>query len=265
MVIMVWDDATQNYRVGPTLEKEVYTFEKFWNQWKGQWNSALIQLFLKQTVITNPFLDERFVLVQKIDRQGSKPYLVVLLFQLADYAQQFETLSAQNFYLIQRDGKVLLGPEKELGKNLKDSLPVAFLNMTTQLTSSGTESVEDSEGVDRLVSYATVGWGDLYVVSTVAKAKALGAVDILKRKSILFFVILVAATTILSLLASSAVTQALTQLFEATNEVSKGHFNKKVQIESADEVGALAQNFNRMAAEVSRLMVQTAEKARMEN
>lgn len=265
MVIMVWDDAAQNYRVGPTLEKEVYTFEKFWNQWKVQWNAALIQLFLKQTVITNPFLDERFVLVQKIDRQGSKPYLVVLLFQLADYAQQFETLSAQNFYLIQRDGKILLGPEKELGKNLKDSLPVSFLSMTNQLTSSGTESVEDSQGIDRLVSYAAVGWGDLYVISTVAKAKALSAVDILKRKSILFFVILVAATTILSLLASSTVTQALTQLFEATSEVSKGHFDVKVQIESEDEVGALAQSFNRMAAEVSRLMVRTAEKARMEN
>lgn len=264
MAVMVWDNSIQNYKVGPVLEKDAYTFEKFWGQWKGSWNPAMVQLFINQTVITNPFLDERFVLVQKIDRQGEKPYLVVLLFQLSEFAQQFQTLSAQNFYLIQRDGKVLLGGEKELGKNLRDSLPVEFLKMNKQ-AGSGVESVVDKEGIDRLVSFAAVGWGDLYVVSTVAESKALSAVDVLKRKSILFFVILVAATTILSLLASSTVTQALTQLFEATGEVSKGHFDVKVEVQSEDEVGALASNFNKMAAEVSRLMAQTAEKARMEN
>lgn len=264
MVVMVWDDSSQNYRVGPVLEKETYMFEKFWDQWKGAWNPAMVQLFMKQTVITNPFLDDRFVLVQKIDRPDAKPYLVVLLFQLTEFAQQFETLSAQNFYLVQKDGRILLGPEKEVGQNVRDFLPVAFLQMNKE-ASSGVETVIDKSKIEKLVSYAAVGWGDLFVVSTVAKSKALNAVDTLKRKSILFFIILVASTTILSLLASSTVTQALTQLFEATSRVSKGEFDVKVEVQSNDEVGALAVNFNRMAAEVSRLMQQTAEKARMEN
>ncbi len=264
MTIMMWDEGTNSYRVGPVLEKEAYGFEKFWSQWKGQWNPNLVQLFMNQTVVTNPFLDDRFVLVQKIDRPSGRPYLVILLFQLSDVAQQFETRSAQNFFLIQKDGKILLGSEDIVGKNLKDNLPVHFLDLNRQAAGSGVETVTDKAGVERLVSYASVGWGDLFVVSTVPEAKALGAVDILKRKSFLFLIILIAATTMLSLLASSAVTHALTELFEATGEVSKGHFDVKVSVNSNDEVGALAQNFNKMAAEVSRLMVQTAEKARME-
>ncbi len=265
MAVMVWDQKLQNYRVGPVLEKETYLFERFWSQWRSAWNPALVQLFIKQTVITNPFLDDRFVLVQKVESGSEKPFLVVLLFNLTEFAQQFETLSAQNFYLIQKDGKILLGSEKDLGKNLKDSLPVGFLKLNKQLSASGVETLEDREGVERLVSFAAVGWGDLYVVSSVAKSKALYAVEILKRKSVLFVIILVAATTILSLLASSAVTQALTQLFEATGRVSKGEFDVKVEIKTEDEVGALAANFNKMAEEVSRLMEQTAEKARMES
>ena len=264
MAIMVWDDKVGGYKVGPVLEKDAFGFEKFWSIWKGQWNPSLVQLFMNQTVVTNPFLDDRFVLVQKIDRQNERPYLVVLLFQLSDLSQQFQTRSAQSFFLLQKDGKILLGPEADLGKNLKDTLPVKFLTLNKQAAGSGVESIKDNKGVDKLVSYASVGWGDLYVVSTVPEMMALSAVDILKRKSLLFLIVLIAATTILSLLASSAVTNALTDLFEATGEVSNGNFDVKVAVNSSDEVGALAQNFNKMAAEVSRLMEQTAEKARME-
>lgn len=264
MSIMVWDDQIASYKVGPVLEKENYGFEKFWSQWKTQWNPNLVKLFMSETVVTNPFLDDRFVLVQKIDRPNSRPYLVVLLFQLSDLAQQFQTKSAQNFYLIQKNGKILLGPEVDLGQNLKDFLPVNFLNLNKQAAGSGVETIKDSKGTERLVSYASVGWGDLYVVSTVTEENALSALEILKRKSLLFLVVLIAATTILSLFASSVVTHALTELFEATGEISRGQFDVKVLVNSNDEVGALAQNFNKMAAEVSRLMVQTAEKARME-
>lgn len=265
MAIMIWDNSKANYQVGPVLEKSPYTFERFWESWRTQWNPSLVQVFMNQTVVTNPFLDNRFVIVQKIDRNEGRPYLVILLFDLSEFSQQFETMSAQNFYLIQRDGRIMLGPKSELGKNLRDQIPMEFLDLNKQISSSGVEKVIDKTGVAKLASYAAVEWGDLFVVSTVLESKALAAISVLKRKSFLFFVVLIAFTTILSLLASSTVTGALTQLFEATGRVSEGHFDVEVKVESNDEVGALAHNFNRMAAEVSRLMEQTAEKARMQN
>lgn len=265
MAIMAWNEKAAQYEVGPVLEKTPFTFEKFWLSWRQAWNPSLVQVFMNQTVVTNPFLDSRFVIVQKIDRADSRPYLVILLFDLAEFSEQFETLSAQNFYLVQRDGKILLGPKAELGSNLKDQIALSFLGMNKQVAGSGVEKVVDQKGITKLASFASVGWGDLFVVSTVLESKALSAIGVLKRKSFLFFIILMAVTVILSLLASSTVTQALTQLHEATEKVSEGQFNVQVSVESSDEVGALAENFNRMAAEVSRLMLQTAEKARMEN
>jgi sigma-B regulation protein RsbU (phosphoserine phosphatase) len=251
--------------VGPVLEKTPYTFEKFWESWRNQWNPSLVQVFMNQTVVTNPFYDSRFVIVQKIERPEGRPYLVVLLFDLSEFSQQFEALSAQSFYLIKRDGQILLGPQADLKKNLRDEIPLSFLDLSKKISSMGTETVTDKSGVVKLASFAAVEWGDLFVVSTVPETLAFSAVAVLKRKSLLFFVILLAFTTILSLLVSSTVTAALTQLFEATGRISQGHFDVEVKVEGQDEVGALAQNFNRMAAEVSRLMVQTAEKARMQN
>ncbi|HWU43211.1 MAG TPA: SpoIIE family protein phosphatase, partial [Bdellovibrio sp.] len=107
--------------------------------------------------------------------------------------------------------------------------------------------------------------GDLIVVTTVEKEKALGAVQILIRKSLIFFLILISITVIISLFASSGITHALTDLFDATKKVSEGDFKIRVKVNSNDEVGSLADNFNTMAEEVSRLMSQTAEKARMES
>ncbi|MFN8845634.1 MAG: SpoIIE family protein phosphatase [Bdellovibrionales bacterium] len=265
MAIMLWDNNKANYQVGPVLEKTPYTFEKFWESWRDQWNPSLVQVFMSQTVVTNPFFDSRFVIVQKIERPEGRPYLVILLFDLSEFSQQFEALSAQSFYLIKRDGQILLGPQADLKKNLRDEIPLSFLDLSKKISSMGTETVTDKSGVVKLASFAAVEWGDLFVVSTVPESLAFSAVAVLKRKSLLFFVILLAFTTILSLLVSSTVTAALTQLFEATGQISQGHFDVEVKVEGQDEVGALAQNFNRMAAEVSRLMVQTAEKARMQN
>jgi sigma-B regulation protein RsbU (phosphoserine phosphatase) len=72
-------------------------------------------------------------------------------------------------------------------------------------------------------------------------------------------------TAIVSLVASSSLTSSLTSLFQATKKVSEGDFNIRVKVNSSDEVGTLAENFNLMAAEVSRLLDETAQKARMES
>jgi phosphoserine phosphatase RsbU/P len=57
----------------------------------------------------------------------------------------------------------------------------------------------------------------------------------------------------------------LTQLLDATKSISQGKFDIKVPVTSRDEVGSLALSFNKMAAEVSRLLSETAESSRMQS
>lgn len=208
--------------------------------------------------------EDRVLIIERV-ASGEHVALFAILTRLAEVAEMFRTSTSQKLYLVNRGGRILFAPSDSKVENLSEIAAMSFLKQTMERVGQGAESLKDKSGREILVSFAKVGFGDLVVVSTVDRDKALSAVGILLRKSLIFFVILICAVVIVSLLASGQITQALSSLFDATQKVAEGDFNVHVNVKSQDEVGALADNFNLMAAEVSRLMDQTAEKARMES
>lgn len=217
-------------------------------------------------LVTVPFGDDRVFIFESVkDEATSRITVFLIVVQMSEVSETFQTSLSQKMYLIASDGTVLFGPDEMPGKKLQDFVKLSFLSDASSLVARGVETSKTGGGKDLLVSFSRAGFGDLVVVTTVEKEKALGAVQILIRKSLIFFGILISATVILSLFASNGLTQALRQLFNATKKVAEGDFNIRVNVKSSDEVGSLADNFNIMAAEVSRLLEQTAEKARMES
>lgn len=216
-------------------------------------------------ILRVPYGDDRAIVLEKFADKNETTIFLVLT-RLSETAEMFRTALSQKMYLISRDGNLLFGPSDETGaKNLSEIVSVSFLADPQAKVVQGAETSKDGDGQELLVSYSKAGFGDLVVVSTVSKDKALGAVQILIRKSLIFFVILICVTAMISLIASGTITQALSALFSATERVSQGDFAIRVDVKSSDEVGVLAENFNIMAAEVARLLEQTAEKARMES
>lgn len=217
-------------------------------------------------VVKVPFNDDRVMIFEKVSNETkTRNTIFVVVVKMSEAAEMFRAVTSQRMYLISQDGTVLFGPESMPGQKLQSVVDPNFLKETGSKVAQGAEAEKAVDGTDLLVSFAKAGFGDLTVVTTVEKAKALGAVQILIRKSLIFFGILISLTVIISLFASSGLTHALTDLFVATKKVAEGDFKIRVKVDSNDEVGSLADNFNIMAAEVSRLMDQTAEKARMES
>ena len=217
-------------------------------------------------LVRNPFNDDRAFIFEKVSNETKTQNTIFLVVvKMSEAAEMFRAVSSQKMYLISADGTVLFGPESMSGQRIQSVVSPAFLAKVGTRIAQGAEADKAKDGTDLLVSYSRAGFGDLIVVTTVEKEKALGAVQILIRKSLIFFLILISITVIISLFASSGITHALTDLFDATKKVSEGDFKIRVKVNSNDEVGSLADNFNTMAEEVSRLMSQTAEKARMES
>lgn len=217
-------------------------------------------------VVKVPFSDDRVFILEKVsDETKTRNTIFLVIVRMSEASEMFRAAMSQKMYLISQDGTVLFGPDGMPGKKLQETVTPSFLKGSTSQVAQGAETDKAADGTDLLVSFSKAGFGDLIVVTTVEKEKALGAVQILIHKSLIFFGILISLTIILSLFASSGITQALTQLFNATKKVAEGDFNIRVDVKSNDEVGSLADNFNIMAAEVSRLLDQTAEKARMES
>lgn len=217
-------------------------------------------------IVKSPFNDERlFIFEQVRDEATSRNTVFLLIVRVSEVAEMFKAARSQKVFLISRDGSIIFGPDEMNGHKIQQIVTPSFLTKASAQVSQGAEEVKTANESELLVSFSRVGFGDLIVVTTVEKKQALSAVQILIRKSLIFFGILISITVILSLIASSGLTQTLTQLFNATKKVAEGDFKIRVNVNSTDEVGSLADNFNIMAAEVSRLLDQTAEKARMES
>ena len=224
------------------------------------------ELTKKQTRLVFSFdKDDRLFIVERLDNDKSQKFLYFgMVIRLSELEQMFSTGVAQKIYLIDSTGKVIFGPPGLVGETILQQMDLKFLKNGSSI-SQGVEVSKDQNNTDHLISYSKVGFGDLFIITSVEKQKALGALDVLLRKSVIFFILLISLTAMISLLASNTLTQALTSLFDATKKVAEGKFNFQVNVKTNDEVGSLAENFNLMAAEVSRLLDQTAEKARMEN
>jgi phosphoserine phosphatase RsbU/P len=167
--------------------------------------------------------------------------------------------SLYSSFMVTRSGAIAVG-----GMSVVDTDLGLLKDVLKGKVNEGTTEAKLADGQTYLVSYATVGMGDLMVLSRVDKAKALKAVEVLIAKSLLFFVALLASTLLIAVFASNKLTSALRELFDATTKIAAGDFTVRVQPRSKDEVGGLAESFNFMAGEVARLMADTAEKARME-
>lgn len=181
---------------------------------------------------------------------------IVGLYRASELRDNFLNSKLYKLYLISKNGQVQIGPQEQ----------EAISEVISRIHKSGLPegSLEVLSGEEKLVGYANTKFDDLMVASIVSKRSALRAVDKLVIKSITFFVALISATVLIGLIASVKLTSALSDLFEGTKKIAKGQFDIRIQRRTNDEVGGLTDGFNFMAEEVSRLMQETKEKARME-
>jgi sigma-B regulation protein RsbU (phosphoserine phosphatase) len=208
--------------------------------------------------------EDKVLIAERIANPSNGDVFVFFLhFQIPQIAQFFKMQETFESFLVDQNGVVLFSPLNSDLENFHDFGELSFFSGENKFA-NGVEVLKRGKE-EWLVAFSKVLFGDLYVVTTTEKKSALHAVQELMKTSVAFLILLISATTVISLFASSSLTQSLTELFLATKKVAEGIFDIRVKVTSHDEVGSLAQSFNAMAGEVSRLLEATAEKARMES
>lgn len=259
-ILLFRKDAAGNFNKIGAMTKSTPQAQKFSEDEKVQ------GVLRTQAVANAAFLSEEPSLpgaVRVAFRLGEKEdpnqMVAMALFQSDDFIGAFAGAGDYSSFIVTRGGTVAVGQLDVISDDLK-----MFGDILKSKANDGAAETKLSDGLTYLVSYASVGIGDLVVMSKVNKKQVLKAVDELLRKSISFFVFLLALTLLISVFASNKLTSSLRELFEATTKIAKGDFTVRVVPRSNDEVGGLAESFNFMAGEVARLMESTAEKVRME-
>ena len=197
-----------------------------------------------------------FVAVKVETAKGSE--ISVVLVESPNLFSLFQKNSRDKSFLFHRKRGLLIGEQPIVG--LTDYLTK---NVFNKEASEKTDETRFGE-LDYLTSHSTVGAADLVVVSVIDKKSALEAVSQLIENSVAVTTILLTICLIIGVFAANGLTRTLRNLAEATSKVMEGDFSVRVKAESKDEIGDLAESFNKMTEEVSRLMLKTAENARME-
>jgi sigma-B regulation protein RsbU (phosphoserine phosphatase) len=206
-----------------------------------------------------PGLPGSIIMAFRLGEKTDVDYVVMIaLYKANELVGAFETIGMYDTAVMTRSGRLSIGSEAD-ETDLSELHGLLKANV-----SEGAVEARLKDGHLYLVSYADTGVGDMVVISKVDKTKALDAIDVLIFKSILFFFAVNAAALLISIYASSTMTESLRQMFRATRKIAEGDFSVRVDVQWKDEFGNLAESFNYMASVVSHLMNETAEKARLE-
>ncbi|MCE3010436.1 MAG: SpoIIE family protein phosphatase [Proteobacteria bacterium] len=229
----------------------------------GSLTQLINQLKNEDRLVRFPFKNEKMLMVEKVAIGAESPLYFLIMAEAHSLVSAFTAASGAEAFLVGAEGFILLGPAKNKAHYLRQLYDVQLDSVDKNSGWSFAKNTFSINGEEMISSFSQVPFGQLSVASFVPRSAAFQAVKILSQRSVIFFVLLIAAATIVSLIASGSLTATLAELSRAAQKVAGGVFDIKVAVKSKDEVGVLAQSFNQMAGEISRLMRETAEQARM--
>ncbi len=253
-----------NYNLDKQIEQNDF-IQKDWSKTNPELVTWLVEADLRQRIVKNIFNNNSLVLFEKIaPENGSFKFIVAIVYKNLNLVSTFQNPSQLKIYLNNDVGDILLGIPIDDSKNLSGLLNKNYFSeLKKKNGNDGTEIITGSNKISYLTSFSKTGFSDLTVTTLIDKKHALSAIKTLLRKSVLFFGFLLTITVLISMFSSQSLTKAIQDLFEGTQKIANGDFNFRLKIKSNDEVGGLVEGFNLMSTEISRLMKETAEKARM--
>ncbi|MGA8553298.1 MAG: SpoIIE family protein phosphatase [Candidatus Acidiferrales bacterium] len=79
------------------------------------------------------------------------------------------------------------------------------------------------------------------------------------------FLLLEVAALITGMVLTRTITRAVDDLYQATLQVRRGDFTRRIRIHQRDQLGALGESFNEMTSSISELIVEQAKRQKLEN
>lgn len=198
--------------------------------------------------------------------KDQQSWILIYRFQSATLADYFKNADSINTALINKATGIgkheypqidSLTPEQVNAEITKGVLPM--LNQTSQT------KMMKIENKNYLFSSTRLYQSQWYLSTFVSEDRVLANLQNLMIKSVLFFILISALVVLLSYFSSDYLTHRLKKLTQSAKRIAGGQFDEKIQDSGNDEISTLTMGFNQMSTEISRLLHETANKARMES
>ncbi len=204
----------------------------------------------RKTQISSLFCKDELPCIQVFYPLG-KEYFLLTNFSLAKLQQKILTTHIGKTgyaYLVNKEGKIIIHPEKEkLFLSARD-IPLVNEVITAQVV--GSREFKDKTGEEIIGAYSPVknlAWG---VIIQQKKKEAYYPVYQMQRQARFWILISALASAIVAFLLASNLTRPIITLIKGAEKVAGGNFETKVKVPSHDELRQLADTFNFMTAKL---------------
>jgi sigma-B regulation protein RsbU (phosphoserine phosphatase) len=212
-------------------------------------------------------LDESRWILLKTFTNGAQTWLYIVCLSTEPILASFQANPNTNNFWINNKNQINLASDEKYASAVKD-----FLTKEPSVSVNGQKAAESRALETRrwtsdlgplLVSQLPTGIASSKVLTLVPEEQALKSLTILVRDSLLLGLLILCLAIILAIALSRLLTNPLAQLTLATKKISDGDFSFHLSPTTRDEIGHLTLAFNSMTQEISRLIIEASEKARM--
>ena len=155
-------------------------------------------------------------------------------------------------FLVNRDGQVIAHPESTFVVNHAVLSENPIVQEAVDSAVAFQIKPFQWKAQKWLGAYSAVGMGGLSVISQVPEEEAFRASRMLVRKSLLFGLIVITASLLLSGWLAGTFTEPLSQLVRATEKLARWEFGESIHVNTRDEIAQLARAFNAMTTDLQR-------------
>ena len=81
----------------------------------------------------------------------------------------------------------------------------------------------------------------------------------------ILFILMEAGALVTGIILTRRITSAVAELYDATRNVRRGDFSRRVRVQQKDQLGVLAESFNEMTSSIGGLIEEQRQRQRLEN
>lgn len=206
--------------------------------------------FSGEDVIFNPsfYFNEPVIGLSVPYDRGINRTVVIIFYSMDKILDSITKGGVIESFIVSIKGDVIAHRDQDIvkSKTAFDSLPIVRMMMTNPNPNAQT-SFEDENGIPYLGAFSRTAFSDAAVISIVKEDAAFEMVYKIQRIVIWLTGIVLSVSFLINFFFSRSLSNPISRLTRASDEINKGHYDIELPSESRDEIGVLTDSFQNMA------------------
>ncbi len=211
-------------------------------------------------------IDKNIITVLSKVTKDNQSWILAYQFNSKTMSEYFEKAESQNVLMTYKSDQIINFSYPTIEKNKTALINSNILKtLKANMGQNISTTLLKIENENYLFSAVKLYQSQNFLSVFISESKAMENLRLLLIKAIFFFILIASVVIFISYFSSDYLTHRLKKLTQSAERIANGQFDQKIIDSGNDEISTLTNGFNQMSSEISRLLHETANKARMES